>query len=224
MTNPIRPLLLLGVVLAAGGLVPGCTSTPRRPSTIDAMTSAAERMGQAREAALAAGATAARADAAREKERTEQADRLSLQAVNEYREALLIANDMPDAWNNMGVQFMHLQDYVAAAEAFTIAMQLSPTDPRPCENLGIVYDRTHWAEESLRYFDMALERSPNYLPALRGAIKAAHLLSEADEKRLEQVRRALMIETEPAMRDFFEREQLRISGRLDQDEPRRMRR
>ena len=47
------------------------------------------------------------------------------------------------------------------------------------------------------------------------------MLSEADEKRLEQVRRAQMIETDPAMRDFFEREQLRISGRLDQDGPRR---
>ncbi len=124
---------------------------------------------------------------------------------------------MPEAWNNMGIQLMHLKDYLAASEAFTFAMQQSPTDPRPCENLGIVYDRTGWSEESLKYFDMALDRSPNYLPALRGAIKAAHLLSEASEERLEQVRRALMIETDPAMREFFEREQLRISGRLDQD-------
>ena len=68
---------------------------------------------------------------------------------------------------------------------------------------------------------MALERSPNYLPALRGAIKASHLLGEADEKRLTQVRRALMIETDPTLREFFEREQVRILGRLERTDRRR---
>jgi tetratricopeptide (TPR) repeat protein len=185
------------------------------------MASMAVRLGQAREAALAAAATADRADDARERGRADDAKRLGLDAVRQYRTALTISNDMPDAWHNMGVQLMHLQDYVAASEAFTVAMQMSPTDPRPCENLGIVYDLTGWGEQSLFYFDMALERSPNYLPALRGAIKAAHLLGEADTKRLDQVRRALMIETDPANRQFFEREQLRITGRLDQDNRRR---
>jgi Tfp pilus assembly protein PilF len=220
MTRTIlRPALLAGLALAVA--LGGCDASSRQRRTPTDFTSLAQQQGEARQAALGAAETAARADAARERGRTAEADKLAGQAVEQYRAALSISGDMPEAWNNMGIQLMHLKDYLAASEAFTFAMQQSPTDPRPCENLGIVYDRTGWSEESLKYFDMALDRSPNYLPALRGAIKAAHLLSEASEKRLEQVRRALMIETDPAMRDFFEREQLRISGRLDQDAQRR---
>jgi hypothetical protein len=72
-------------------------------------------------------------------------------------------------------------------------------------------------EDSLRYYDIALERSPNYLPALRGAVKAAHLLGEADERRLDQVKRALLIETDEQWRTVFERERVRIVGRLELD-------
>lgn len=218
----IRPsrALPLAVILAAALVAPGCASTGRaRPGTT--IAAAAEQAVSAREAALIASSTAARAEAARERGRTAEADRLSMQAIEQYRAALAISTEMPEVWNNLGIQLMRLEDYLAASEAFTVAMQMSPTDPRPCENLGVVYDRTRWAEESLKYFDMALERSPNYLPALRGAIKAAHLLGEADEKRLAQVRRALMIETDPKMREFFEREQVRISGRIDRDDQRR---
>lgn len=208
-------------VLAAGLVVclalGGCGASGRQSRTQADFSGLARRQAEAREAALAAAGTAARADAARDHGRTEEADKLSRRAVDEYRAALAISGDMPEAWNNLGIQLMHLQDYLGASEAFNFAIQQSPTDPRPCENMGIVYDRTGWSEESLKYFDMALDRSPNYLPALRGAIKAAHLLGQADQTRLDQVRRALMIETDPEMREFFEREQLRISGRLAQD-------
>ncbi len=216
-------VLLLVVCGAVAVFGAGCTSTGPRStsSTSTAISLQAEQLVKARQLALGAAATATRAEAARAKDRTAEADKLSRRAIGQYREALSYSSDMPEVWNNLGIQLMHLQDYLAASEAFILAMQMSPTDPRPCENLGVVYDRTGWAEESLKYFDLALDRSPNYLPALRGAIKAAHLLGEADQKRLDQVRRALMIETDPKMREFFEREQVRISGRLDHYKQRR---
>ncbi len=198
----------------------GCASTRQDRTMID-LTSAGEQLVKARQLALVAAKTASQADVARAKDRTAEADKLSVRAITQYREALSYSTDMPEVWNNLGIQLMHIKDYLAASEAFSLAMQMSPTDPRPCENLGVVYDRTGWAEESLKYFDLALDRSPNYLPALRGAIKAAHLLGEADQKRLDQVRRALMIESDPEIREFFEREQLRISGRLDHSKQRR---
>lgn len=219
----LRPALLVaslaGLTLAV--TLAGCDATSRQRRAQTDFSEIAQKQAEARKAALAAADTAARADAARAKDRLGEADKLSRQAVDQYRAALALSQEMPEAWNNLGIQLMQLQDYLGAAEAFTVAMQQSPTDPRPCENLGIVYDRTGWSEESLKYFDMALDRSPNYLPALRGASKAAHLLGEASDRRLSQVRRALMIETDPAMREFFEREQLRISGRLDQEDQRR---
>lgn len=224
--NPrVRECAVLCLVAcgAVALLSAGCASTGSRStnSTNAAISSQAEQLVKARQLALGAAATATRAEAARAKDRTTEADRLSRRAIEQYREALSYSSDMPEVWNNLGIQLMRLQDYLAASEAFTIAMQMSPTDPRPCENLGVVYDRTGWSEESLKYFDLALDRSPNYLPALRGAIKAAHLLGETDQRRLDQVRRALMIETDPKMREFFEREQVRISGRLDHYKQRR---
>lgn len=215
MIHRAVPLLFAAAVLAGG-----CASTQTRSAGPD-YQSIAEQQARARQLVAQAGQTAARANEARRKDNTETADKLSRQAVEQYREALLLSSEMPDAWNNMGVQLMEMGDYLAASEAFTFAIQQSPTDPRPCENMGIVYDRTGWPQEAIKYFDMALERSPNYLPALRGAIKCAHQLGEANEVRLAQVRRALMIETEPGNREFFEREVLRISGRLDQTRQRR---
>ena len=215
MTSLICRVSVFAAFLALVLCASGCASTGST-RTNPAMASAAEQLVKARQAALVASETASHAEATRAKGKAKDADTLSRLAIEQYREALSYSTDMPEVWNNLGIQLMRLGDYLAASEAFTVAMQMSPTDPRPCENLGVVYDRTGWAEESLKYFDMALDRSPNYLPALRGAIKAAHLLGVADEKRLEQVRRALMIERDPAMREFFEREQLRISGRLDQ--------
>jgi len=215
MTSLICRVSVFAAFLALVLFASGCASTGST-RTNPTMASAAEQLVKARQAALVASETASRAEAARTKGKAKDADTLSRLAIEQYREALSYSTDMPEVWNNLGIQLMRLGDYLAASEAFTVAMQMSPTDPRPCENLGVVYDRTGWAEESLKYFDMALDRSPNYLPALRGTIKAAHLLGLADEKRLAQVRRALMIERDPAMREFFEREQLRISGRLDQ--------
>lgn len=205
-------LLVVGLTCAAG--VGGCSSSPRDSTTFP---SPALRLAEAREAALAADAVAERAAQARERGRLEEAGRLERQAIEEYRKALAISGDMADAWNNLGVLLMHQNDLVSAADAFTIAMQQSPTDPRPAANLGLVYDRAGWAEESLKFYDMAIERSPSYLPALRGAIKSAHLLGQADEERLVQVRRALLIETDERWHEFFEREQVRITGRLESD-------
>jgi Tfp pilus assembly protein PilF len=176
-----------------------------------------EQLAEARQAALVADATARKSERAAERGREGEAEKLREQAVAQYREALAVSGEMPDAWNNLGVLLMQQEDLVAAADAFSMAMQQSPTDPRPAENLGLVYARAGWAEESLKFYVLALERCPDRLQALRGALKAAHLLGHADERRLDQVRRAMLIESEGAWRDFFAREQVRISGRLESD-------
>lgn len=218
--KPLLFVLALTAGLSSTAVFCGCESSSKARRT-EINNPGAEQVAAAREAATVAAGTAAKAQRARDRGKDAEAGKLSRQAIDEYRQALSLSPDMPEVWNNVGVELMRVQDYLGASEAFGMAMQLSPTDPRPAENLGLVYHRTGWAEESLRYYDMALERSPNYLPALRGAIKASHLLGEADEKRLEQVRRALMIEPDPKMREFFEREQVRILGRLEQRDRRR---
>lgn len=217
--GPVAGLFCVAAVLCAAALS-GCQSTSSARST-PPPSATAQQVAEARQAAIGAAETARKAQVAREKGKDSEAAKLSKAAIEEYRRSLSLSAESPEVWNNLGVELMQVQDYLGASESFSMAMQLSPTDPRPAENLGLVYQRTGWTEESLRFYDMALERSPNYLPALRGAIKASHLLGEADEKRLTQVRRALMIETDPTLREFFEREQVRILGRLERTDRRR---
>ncbi len=224
MNNLRRPKtgLCLAALVSGAAVFTGCESTSRtQRHEIQSPDALARQVAEARQAALVASDTARKAAQKRDKGKPDEAQRLSRTAIEQYRRAISLSPDMPEVWNNLGVELMRVEDYLGASESFSMAMQLSPTDPRPAENLALVYDRTGWAEESLRYYDIALERSPNYLPALRGAIKAAHLLGEADEKRLDHVRRALMIETDPKLREFFEREQVRILGRLERTTRRR---
>ncbi len=179
------------------------------------MTSPAVAQAQARKAAMVASQTARNAAAAAQKGNVSQATKLRKQAIAQYRDALRISSEIPEAWNNLGVLLMEEQDYLAAADAFSFAMDQSPKDPRPCENLGLVYAKTGWSNDALKYYDLALERDPNRLPALRGAIKSAHLLGLGDAKDLARVKRALMLEKDDSWRAFFQREKLRIQGRLE---------
>ena len=217
--GPFVGLCCVGVVLGVA-VLGGCQGTSRARSTVPPSATAAQ-VAEARQAAIVAAESASKARLARERGKDSEAIRLSKTAIEQYRRSLSLSAESPEVWNNLGVELMQVEDYLGASESFSMAMQLSPTDPRPAENLGLVYQRTGWTEESLRFYDMALERSPNYLPALRGAIKASHLLGEADERRLAQVRRALMIETDPTLREFFEREQVRILGRIERTDRRR---
>lgn len=215
--RPVAGFCCAVVALTAATFI-GCESASKsRQSRAESPDLLARKVAEARQVAVAAAETASKAAKSRQRGDDADADRFSHTAIEQYRRAIALSPDMPEVWNNLGVELMRVQDYLGASEAFSMAMQLSPSDPRPAENIALVYDRTGWAEESLRYYDIALERSPNYLPALRGAIKASHLLSEADENRLDQVRRALMIETDPKLREFFEREQVRILGRLERN-------
>lgn len=207
----LRVLLLIGLTAAIGACAGG------RSGASTSFPAPGARLAEARGIAQQAAEIATKAKAARVDGRDKEADKLAAKAIEQYRQALNVSGDMADAWNNLGVLLVDQKDLMGAADAFTIAMQQSPADPRPCENLGLVYSRAGWSEESLKYYDLAIERSPNYLPALRGAIQQAHLLGQADEARLKQVRRALLLEQDERWQMFFEREQVRISGRLETD-------
>jgi len=207
---------LLGVFGLSSIFMPACTSgLERRYANNATLASPAARLAQGRQASLLASATATKAAKAEKRGDLAQANRLRTEAIEQYRDALRISNEIPEAWNNLGVLLMKQRDYLAAADAFSFAIDQSPTDPRPCENLGLVYSKTGWSEDALKYYNQALDRNPNRLQALRGAIKSAHLLGLGDAKDLDRVQRALMLEKDESWRQFFMREKLRIKGRLD---------
>ena len=142
------------------------------------------------------------------------------EAIALYRQSIEASPDLALAWHNLGVLLMEQHNYIDAVEAFKAAADLAPQDPRPYYMIGVAYDHQGWAEPSLSYFVRSLERSPNYVPALRGAVRASKRLDMADRASLERARRALAVDPDPAWRQIEQREALRIEGVLKQESTR----
>lgn len=192
---------VLGGVLVVGS---GCESGQNR-STADLVDAQAENQ--------ATGYRLAR-------EAQEQAERgESDKAIQTYTSALASWRQMPAAWNNLGVLYMEQQNYADAVGAFKVAADQSQSDPRPLENIAVCYLRSGWASDSLRYFGMSLERDPNRIESLRGAVRAAEMVRVRDEATLERIRRALLVESDPKYRAYFERQQQLVSAALAASPP-----
>jgi tetratricopeptide (TPR) repeat protein len=132
-------------------------------------------------------------------------------AIDLYRQSVAAYREFPAAWNNLGRLLMEKGDGLEAATALRVAADLSPSDPRPVYNLGWLWEERGYMEEASRYYAQALDRNENYLDALRGSIYVdRHHRNYADEMVARRIRRALLIETDPRWRDFFEREKIRI--------------
>ncbi len=140
-------------------------------------------------------------------------------AVDRLGRAVALRPDMGAAWNNLGLALQGRGgklDFLQAVEAFKRAADLLPVDERPYQNLGVLYHERGFSEDALAYFTKALERNENSLESLRGAVGSAKLLLRSDEAGLARVRRALMLETDPAWRKIHEFERLRIQHDLSE--------
>lgn len=141
-------------------------------------------------------------------------------ATDFYKRSVELNPNLSAAWNNLGIVLMEQVRYLDAAAAFKRAAEVStdPNDARPYANLGLVYNDAGFSEQSLQYYQLALDRDPNWLPALRGTALAARKLNKSDDRLAEAMRRGLMVETDIKWRDVFERERLRIDGALREQE------
>jgi Flp pilus assembly protein TadD len=158
------------------------------------------------------------ADAARFASQAEKAlrDKNYAKAEEYGRKAVEAAPDLAGAWNNFGVALMEQQKYMDAAQSFKRAADLTPTDPTPYENLGLVYFRAGFDDEALRWYGESLSRDPNWLPSLRGAVACSQRLHKSDEATLERTKRGLMLERNTEWREFFERHRLRVEADLEE--------
>jgi len=137
-----------------------------------------------------------------------------------YRQSVQAYGDLGCAWNNLGVVLMQQQNYVEAINAFRRAADVLPTDPTPYENIGQTYQRAGYPEDSLRAFEMSLERDPNWLPSIRGYASSTKLLNNAREGDLDVLRRGLMLETDPKWRELYDFQRLRIERDLKEESER----
>jgi tetratricopeptide (TPR) repeat protein len=135
-------------------------------------------------------------------------------AIAYYRAAVRTSPDLWIAQNNLGLMLLETSDAHLGAKHLLRAAEIEPTDPRPLTNLGWAYWQRDWPAEALRYFDMAVDRAPNDLGALRGAIRAAESQGRAQPTDLERVLRASFIETERRWIEYFQRQKYRIENQI----------
>ena len=199
MIAPVASAAICIAGLLAGGVVAtglaGCARKPRLPEVAGP------------ESAREAGRLAMEARAALDKGELEKAIELS-------RRSIAVNDRIYGTWNNLGVALMRQGDGMAAADAFRRAADLAPTDPRPMENLGNVYAEAGFDAEAIEQYAAALERDPNWLPALRHGVRSAKSIRRSDERTLEWTRRGLLMEKDKAWRDVFAVERMRVERDL----------
>ncbi len=193
--------LSVGLLLAVGLSLGGCEATPRI-DTNNSLSQLDQRHAQARQAFV-------------EGERLRSSGH-TYKAQQAYRRATILDASLAEAWNNLGVLLLEDRSYLDAADAFRRALSsAAPEDPRPARNLGYTYAQAGWSEEALKFYQTALERSPNDLESLRGAIRVTKELNYADRNALDRVERAMMIDRDDQWRTIYFREQSRIKDRIE---------
>lgn len=135
-------------------------------------------------------------------------------AAKRYADALTRYNDFPAAWNNLGVALMARGEYLDAETAFARAAEQERTDPRPLFNRGVLWMQRHYPADARKYFKLALERDPYYLPALRGAVECDIMLRETSAETLDNIRRALLLEKDAKWLERLESQRVKIQAGL----------
>lgn len=136
-------------------------------------------------------------------------------AMRKYTEAVRQYPQLPVAWNNLGVLLMNRDRSMEASSAFATAAELAPSDPRPVYNRALLFDRKGFVREARDFYVQAIQRDPQYLPALRGAIRADVLRNESSIQTLEWIDRALLLEQEPKWLDWLRLQKVRIQSQPD---------
>ncbi len=204
--TPIRPTatrtLAMGLLASIAFILPACQSTKPAAQVTDSLGDVDQRRMQARQAFS-------------EGERLRAAGDMD-GAQDAYRRATLLDGTLAEAWNNLGVLLLERGTYLDAADAFRRALATAaPEDPRPARNLGYTYAKAGWGEEALKHYETALDRSPNDLESLRGAIRVTKELNFADAQALDRVQRAMLIDRDEQWRTIYFREDSRITERLE---------
>lgn len=202
LTTALLAALAAVTILA---VAPGCQQGGLRGNPSDPAVDAEHNIREAGELAY-------RAKQAADKNKPDEAIALNQQA-------LALNPQHVGAWNNLGALLMARQNYRDAMQAFEKAADLLPKDPRPYENLALCWYEMGYDDNALNYYRKSLERDPFWLPSLRGNVACLQRLNKADDPAPEQIRRGLMIESDPTWRSVFERARLRIDAARNPTSP-----
>lgn len=191
-------VLALAVGVGAGALVAGCASSPPTASELQADPLLAQRRGE---------------ELAYQAEQAVASNRPD-DAIILYRQSLAVYNEHPSAWNNLGVLYQTRGNVREAASAFLAASNMNPRNPTYPTNLGLLFQDLRQYDESAKWFDLALERDPAHLPALRESVRLDQARARTSEQTYNRIRAALRLETDPKWKTYLQRQQDMVGARL----------
>ncbi len=141
-----------------------------------------------------------------------------LEAIEQYKAAIRKHSTFGEAWNNLGLALERDGNRYDAQQAYARAADLSPLDPTPMDNIGVLYMNANLPGDALGYFEKALERRPQYLPSIRGAVRAAQLTDRSEESDLVHIKMGLRLETDPKWRELLQRQLARVQADIEDRE------
>lgn len=133
------------------------------------------------------------------------------QAIATYRQAIATYSEIPVAWHNLGVLLAKQGRNLEAAEAYKTASELAPTEPVSLYNIGVLWEDLGYLDDAARWYDEALGRDPNYLPALRRSVLVDDLRNKLSQTTAERLKAAILMEREPWWINRFKRIQQRMN-------------
>lgn len=160
------------------------------------------------------GARLARATALAAEAQQAERDGQSARAIGLYEESIRTYPDFHPSWNNLGVLYSAAKRDMDAVEAFKRAADLSPTDPRPLANIGLIYKNRGFEREAQEYLDQAIQRDDAYLPALRESVWLDVRRGTITDRSARNADKALLLERDPRWVTELRRSKIIIDERL----------
>jgi tetratricopeptide (TPR) repeat protein len=202
---PVRPsagsLLLAAALFAVVLACAGCNSTRSTSNELQSdLVASEQRAREARELFI-------KADRLRK-------DGKTTEAVDTYRQSLVLDTSNSAAWHNLGTLLIEQKDYMGAAGALRTAADLAPNDARPLENLGLTYHRAGYDDQALKYYMESLSRDPNWIGSIRGVAMCSYRLNRSTEEILNVLSRGVMLERDDSWSTMLRRERFRVSEQL----------
>lgn len=84
-------------------------------------------------------------------------------AIGEYKKAINLAPDNPEAYNNLGVAYKNSGDFAKAEVAFLQAAELAPERPDISYNLGNLFKKSGSTESAEKWYRRSIEQDPSYI-------------------------------------------------------------
>lgn len=103
-------------------------------------------------------------------------------AEKDLHAALRLDPDLGQAHNNLGVVYLNQHRLYEAASEFQLAAGLLPTQAQPYNNLGLVMESANKLETAAEFYEKALARQNECVPAMANLARVLVRLDRRDEK------------------------------------------